>query len=465
MTKRFPHIGSESGFALPTAMFFMLGMLAILAIGAVAAVNTQRGTVRDANSKSALAVAESGVDTALLRYRQKQDSLTEGQPCLSPSLTATARSVALTFDGTNPVGGWCESISSAESEDDFTYWARPYMVGLERKIDIVSQGVVDGVTRRILQTADIPPGEPGLSRLLGGENVVGIDFVDMSNNAQITGGVGSNGWVKMVGSANVCGTVRTGSTPYTTDNSSSKNPPSGCAAGRSSEIGTEDYPPVALPEGLTPETSATNRFFSQDGNDLPSWYIGTESQQRQRWNPTTRTLTIDSGLTLRLKADTPYLVCRLVVAGGGKLSMENPNGPVQIYIDAPENCPGSPSVPFQFDNGTEIKNNGFIPGIFIVGSNSIATSVNPAGGALAPGVVIYAPRTKFLINNDFSMTGAVIAKEVTLGGGARVITINGIDEYELPIPGEPSPGGIVKDQFVECIAQPASDSDPAVGCQ
>ena len=81
----------EAGFALPTAMFFILGVLAILSIGAVAAVNTQRGTARDANSKQALAVAESGVNTALMRYRDNQDRLSEAEPCLGPGLTAGSR--------------------------------------------------------------------------------------------------------------------------------------------------------------------------------------------------------------------------------------------------------------------------------------------------------------------------------------------------------------------------------------
>lgn len=465
MRVRHTHYG-ESGFALPTAMFFILGMMAILSIGAVAAVNTQRGTVRDANSKEALAVAESGVDTALLRYRENQDSLSEAEPCLGPERTPTGRLIAISFNDTTPLGGWCPPVAAAEGQDDFTYWARPYLVGLERKVDIVSQGTVDGVTRRILQTADIPPGEPGLSRLLGGENVVGLDFVDMSNNAQIRGGVGSNGWVKMVGSANVCGTVRTGDTPFTTDNSTSKSAPANCPQGRSGTTGRIDFPPVTLPEGLTPGTSATNRFFTQDGNNLEYWYRGDPPNWNGRWNSTSRKLIVDSGQTLRLRADTPYLVCELVLRGGGILSMENPNGPVQIYIDAPENCPGSPTVPFEFADGTKMLNNGSIPGIFILGSDTITTSVNPAGGAFAAGVVIYAPRTKFLINNDFKMTGAVIAKEIKLAGGANVVTINGIDEYELPIPGEPSPGGVIKDHFFECHAEPVAvdSTTPDIDC-
>lgn len=468
--RRFPPAHrNDAGFALPTAMFFILGMLAILSIGAVAAVNTQRGTVRDSNSKAALAVAESGVDTALLRYREHPDALTEGEPCLTPDFTSTARLTPISFDSdTSPIDGWCPPVEASESQGNFTYWARPYVEGLEQKIDVVSQGTVNGVTRRILQTAEIPPGEPGLSRLLGGENVVGLDFVEMSGNAQIKGGVGSNGNVTMGGSANVCGTVRTGQEPFTHDNSSSRNPPTNCPQGRTSIIGIEDFPPVTLPDGLTPQTSATQRFFTEDGNDLPSWYIGTESQRRERWNPTSRVLKMGSGLTLRLRANSPYLVCQLVLEGGAALSMENPTGPVQIYIDSPENCPGTPTVPFQFADGTRILNNGFVPGIFILGSENSVTSANPAGGAFSNGVVIYAPRTEFVIDNGINMSGAVIAKEITLAGGANLVSIEGINEYELPIPGEPSPGGIIKDHFFECRADavdPESTSSPDNGCQ
>ncbi len=54
--------GGEAGFAVPTVLFMILGAFSVAMIAAVVSVSAQRGTVRDADSKTALAVAEAGVE-------------------------------------------------------------------------------------------------------------------------------------------------------------------------------------------------------------------------------------------------------------------------------------------------------------------------------------------------------------------------------------------------------------------
>lgn len=444
MHKQDPRWG-EAGFALPTAMFFILGMLAILSIGAVAAVNTQRATVRDANSKSALAVAESGVNTALLRYAEHQDLVTDDyRPCLDAALGPQSRAVALNFQGTAPVGGWCPPVHSGDLGHPFTYWARPYKIGSDRKLDVVSQATIEGVTRRILQTAEIPAGAPGGWKRLGDEALVGIEEVEIYGNGRVIGGVGSNGTVHLRNSGNVCGPVRTGNVAYTTDNSDSKNPPPGCS--RPSNIETEEFPPPELPEDI--ESNNSNwRLAGADPVPSDIWQRGNVD-----WNDDKDILRVTYS-TLSLRGDAPYYLCRLLLQGGSTLSMEKSGGPVHIFFKPPEEC-GNTTVPFEFANGTKIVHNGEVPGLFIVGSDSIDTTVNPAGGALAAGAVLYAPRTDFIINNGSNLKGAVIAKSVDMSGGAKVEAITGLEDYELPIPGDPAASGIVKDHFIECPAQP-----------
>ncbi|MDQ3727977.1 MAG: hypothetical protein M3355_00145, partial [Actinomycetota bacterium] len=60
----------ETGFAVPTVLFMILGAFSVAMVAAVVSVSAQRGTVRDADTKTALAVAEAGVSEALLRYNR-----------------------------------------------------------------------------------------------------------------------------------------------------------------------------------------------------------------------------------------------------------------------------------------------------------------------------------------------------------------------------------------------------------
>ena len=64
-TRRSP----EAGFAVPTVTLMLLAAMALAGVAVSASIGGQRGVVRDRDTKSALAVAESGVagaDLALL---------------------------------------------------------------------------------------------------------------------------------------------------------------------------------------------------------------------------------------------------------------------------------------------------------------------------------------------------------------------------------------------------------------
>ena len=134
----------EGGFVLPTVIFMLLGMMAILAVGAVAAINTQHGTVRDADTKSALAVAESGVDTAYLRYARAEPTVA------APCVDATSQITGTNYDG------WCNPVVGDVDGSTFTYYTHPITTssesGFEYEVEVVSVGTVGDVSRVVYQS-------------------------------------------------------------------------------------------------------------------------------------------------------------------------------------------------------------------------------------------------------------------------------------------------------------------------
>ena len=63
-------LGREGGFAVPTVLFMLLAAFAVASVAAVASMSSQRGVVRDQDTKEALTAAEAGVSQALLHYNR-----------------------------------------------------------------------------------------------------------------------------------------------------------------------------------------------------------------------------------------------------------------------------------------------------------------------------------------------------------------------------------------------------------
>jgi hypothetical protein len=150
----------EGGFVVPTSLFMVLAAFATVSVGVVASVNVQRGTVRDQGTKSAVQVAEAGVNEALLHYNRIPPSVTN--PC-SPVTSSGP-------DGS----GWCGPIISTFNGAAFTYWAHPWKTssvspgsgaggpcddamgtdaGEKYMLDVIGTSTVNGATRRVAVTA------------------------------------------------------------------------------------------------------------------------------------------------------------------------------------------------------------------------------------------------------------------------------------------------------------------------
>ncbi len=277
---------------------------------------------------------------------------------------------------------------------------------------------IPGATETYEVEEEVPPPD-----VWGGGQVVGVNWLNMNNNAQVfNGGAGSGlGWVKLVGSANVCGTVTYG-TEYSTDNSSSEKAPSGCAAGRTFAKNPTSYPPVTLPSDIATNNSdwrICNESLCHAGADP----VGSGVWQRGNisWNASNKKLVLNYN-QLTLEGTAPYYLCQLILAGGGSLYSSTTHA-IKIYFAPPSACPGlNGSAQLQIANGSYVYGDGANGPLFLfVGSTTAGQSwIELAGGARSEQFVIYAPYSKIVANNGIQMAGAMVGNTLELGGGAEL---------------------------------------------
>src|SRR4051794_39176509 len=141
-------VRSERGMALPVALFAMISSMALAGAAGIAPVDVQRGPPPDNSSKSAIAAADAGANTArqrLARYAYVLDA--EPAPCLSIGTGGL-----LTASAAETVGGssWCPPVSGTVGGATYSYRATP--IGStcgEYSLCVVSTGTASGVSRRI----------------------------------------------------------------------------------------------------------------------------------------------------------------------------------------------------------------------------------------------------------------------------------------------------------------------------
>jgi hypothetical protein len=460
---------SEQGIALPVALLITVIGLGLASVPLVASINSQNADSRSQASNEALAAAEAGAELGILR--QTQSGL--AKECVS---------------GTSS-GGWCPEVSGEVGGASFVYRVKPAFStsGGNNVITVFSVGTAETggkqVRRQVALEAQSTPGTGTTNRVLGSEGIVGEESFTYSDGGGTTWGtVGTNGVFKFIngGGTKVCGgSIRYGEgttapgihAPIGTDS----EVPASERPYREKEQNGLCYPPepstakvyagkVTYPLPEPPANLATNnsdsRFFSEDGRELPEWYLQNPTNS---WNPETKTLSIDSGVTLTLSGTKPYLLCRLRLEGGATIRTQAPGQPVSIWFEKPENCPNLPSTTLSanglsakqqliISNGTHFTNNGYYPGLYFLGSTkerSLAQlEVQDFSG------LIYGPLTDFeSANGGLQLSGGIVARTVYLTGGTRIKSTFNSETYEIPVKGSSSaPTEFSKKRFVECTA-------------
>ena len=414
----FRRLKDERGVALPVAMAVLFAVAGLATVAARAAIVSNNQSFRDNNAKRAVQAANAGLQAALYQLNLMQPSSTQ---CVHRN-TSTG---ALT-NGALQADNWCQG-QTEDMGDGATYTVQvsaPTVLttstGLsvdQRKV--VSFGTVNGVRRRAIMSMNAGRGAPIFPP---GYTIAVRDSVDMKNNSQISGGIGSNGTINMKNNANVCGNVTPG-------------------PGKTAQIGNNftqcagyNTTPAAEPFDLQPVD--ISKATPNDNVRLTNMKAGSGTPQdtcstcsKITWSSATKVLTIDNATWN--PTGNVYLFCRLELKGGGRIQIASRSAPLFIYIDSPENCGGTSGMGSVVLDGTftNLYSPAHAIAILVSGSSTKATNVDlPTNDANSP-IGIYAPNSTVVQKNGVSFTGAVVSKTLDIKNSASFTwhdSINGL---------------------------------------
>jgi hypothetical protein len=450
-------LASEDGFAVPTVLLMTVAAMGIASVGVMTSIQGQTGTVRDQGGKTAVAVAESGVDQALLHYNRG----------VSPCTPAVA-------------GDWCGPVTGMSVNGGaVSYWTRlgsgdECEVGNEVEcVEIVSLGTVNGVTRRVnVMASTVPTEESGGPGPFASAGVLSLDTILLDSNARILTGTATNGNIDLRSNALVCGPASVGV--------GKKVLPSGnavhysdtkCTTKASSYLQQElTLPPVTQGDAAT--NNDNGRFFAKDlisGDPSSVCWNGFTAAGKSSKNCNTRELRIDSNTTLTLTGSV-YSFCKLTLRSNTSIYVASPSA--TIYFDSPENC-GYTTTTTQLDmdsNSRVTSASGVSAAVALlfVGSETRQTKIQldsntQANEACIQNFVIYAPRTEVNFDSNTKFCGAIAAKKLHLNSNAEIRSSSSSSSFTLPGVDIPeTPAHYTPYRFVECSALVASVPDE--GC-
>ena len=431
----------EAGFAVPTVLFMLLAAMGIVGAGLLATVNAQSGVTRDADTKTAFAAAEAGLNEALYRYNRVP--VAAATPCL---LNGTGGQVVMSSTSTSPAG-WCAPVQGSigpegSSEDaTYSYQVMPVPSG-GSQTEIVSTGIDDGVSRRIRVTAEMTTDETTPFKDFG---VIGRDFVNVRSNAEIHSDVGTNGSISMESTGKLCGEAQYGlNGTFTGSNHLGEN----CLGQGVKTQGQLDLPLVD--QGDVATNNSNGRLTGLSSLGCTSAKDGrTGSAGDIVWSAQTRRLEVKSNATLTL-CGSDYSFCSVTI--DSKATLYVAQG-VNMWFDSPESC-GAGGVQVTLNSNSRISPLGAPADIslYFVGSDTIDTSIilnsnTQATANCVNGLVIYAPRTSILMDSNSTYCGAVAAKSVQVDSNAKIYGDDGATDWTLGGSGNPH---YTMTSFTEC---------------
>jgi hypothetical protein len=449
---------SERGFAIPTVMLMTVAAMGMATVGVMTSIQGQSGVVRDQGAKSALEVAESGVNQALLYYNRGV------APCAP----------AAEGEWCGPVTGMSVNGGSAQ------YWARlaggdECQVGNEVEcVEVVSQGTVNGVTRRVDVSASTVPTEdspgPGPFASAG---VLSLEDMTLDSNAIIHTGVATNGEMTLNSNAKQCGQASVGIGRKMKLSSNARYySNSQCTTSYSTYLQQALTLP-AVNQGDAATNNDNARFFTQDlvsGTKADACWNGFTADGNPSNHCGARELKVEHNSSVTLGGSV-YSFCKLTLLSNSALYIQA-GASVTIYFDSPENCnqaSGTTQLDLQSNSRVTSANGSAINvAMLFVGSESRQTKIQlnsntSVNGPCDQNFVIYAPRSDIDVDSNSRFCGAVAGKTVHLDSNAEIWSSKGSESFSLPGVELPATAAhYTPYRFVECSAVEASPPD--AGC-
>lgn len=454
-------LASDAGFAVPTVMLMTVAALGMGSVAVMTSVQGQGGVVRDQGTKAALAVAESGVSQALLHYNR------DVPPCVAPV-----------------EGEWCGPVTGMSvNGGQVSYWARILdgeqcgVVDVGKCVDIVSEGTVDGVTRRVEVFASSMDDDEGTN---GGPfvsaSVLSRDTMTLDSNAAIHTGTATNGNIELRSNARQCGpaSVGVGKKLEKVGGNAGYYSDALCTSPASSYAQQElILPPVQ--QGTATTENDNGRFFLKDvavskSSNIDACWSGKTPSGKSSNNCGARELYVDGNTSVTLGGSI-YSFCKLRLRSNANLFIA-PGATVTIYFDSPEACGYSSGVTqLELDSNTRITSadgTAVSLAMLFVGSETRQTKIQlnsntSVNGPCDQNFVIYAPNSDIDFDSNSKFCGAVAGKSIHLDSNSEIWSSSSSKEFTLPGVEVPdTPDHYAPYRFLECSAVAAEP--PNAGC-
>lgn len=430
---------------MPVVLGVIVIGFALASVGSLAAIGSIRNAERDTNDKGALGVAEAGALQAL--YRQNKILTT---PVLSSARCLVLSASNTLIAGYEGAGGWCNEQSGSVNGGTYRYRVRPDLInettGL-REIRIVSEGALNGETRRVEVDATASTGTPAF----GGAQVVALNRLTLQGNPILVASMKTNAGLSIPTSATCVGNVTVGNGQSLSPNSSRCG---GSVTQATTTLGPVDMGNVyAVNDNLR---LTDGRDFKTQANQVSF----TRLRPTDPLSPGTLSLGSQSTITL---AGTNYLLCQLKMGAQSKLIV-GAGATVRIYFDTPENC-GQPSGFKQIDltGGSRVSTTSGSPAdlaFLVAGSDSLTTNISMVGNSGAENqVTVYAPKSIVDIGGTADYRGAVAGKEITIRGSGTITGSSSSLSFTTPVE-----LAYKQTRFTECYGPLVTTGDPGAGC-
>ena len=425
--------------ALPFALFAMIAGMALTSAVVVATVNVQQGSHRDSATKGAIAVADGGANIARSRI-DRYAAVLATNPCLKLGASGVLEGAAAESDG------WCPAVTGTVGAGSYSYRVSPAgsTCGVY-KLCVVATGTVGEASRRIevaySETAvektkfektegeetsgeeTSGTNETGTSAIV--EGLIGQDAIEVTGNADIQVGVGTNGDITAVGNATLCRDVRHGVGKKFEKTGNAKQ----CAGYKETE-GNKSLPPVTsfMPSNIATSNSdyrlvtcTKTKPTKEPAGCESDFYTGNRNSTKP-WDASARAITVTSNDTLTVSGGD-YWVCSISLSGNSQLIM-GASAQVRFFFDTPEHCGLSAgATQLSFTGNTRIASTSktVFPAFYFLGSPTMETNVHLGGNAgTEDEFVIYGPNTTIDVAGNATYKGVIAGKKIKVSGNGRV---------------------------------------------
>lgn len=422
--------------ALPVALFAMIAGMALTSAVVVATVNVQQGSHRDTATKGAIAVADAGANIARSRL-DRYAVVLAADPCLKLGSGGKLEGAQAEADG------WCPAVTGTVGGGEYSYRVSPAgtTCGEKYSLCVVSTGMVGEASRRIevaysesavtetnfektegeTTTGEETTGSEEITESPIVEGIIGEETIEITGNADIQVGVGTNGDITASGNATFCRDIRHGvGKKFTTTGGAHQ-----CAGYKEVE-GNKSLPPVSsfIPSNIA--TSNSNSRLEKCTQKTPTRvptnceldsFSGTRSSTVP-YKSSTRAITLASKNTLTVSGGD-YWICSLSLSGNSQLIM-GATAQVRFFFDTPQNC-GMPAGATQLSVSGNARisstNKAVFPAFYFTGQSNVSLSGN---ATTTDEFVVYGPESTITLSGNANYKGVVAGKKVVVSGNGTI---------------------------------------------